>query len=65
MGELLKKARVEFKRWNLEQIGKYINAFDATYEHIQQLEKKYKEKENTKEDANEKTTQEEAKKIFL
>jgi hypothetical protein len=35
MGELLKKARVEFKRWNLEQIGKYINAFDATYEHIQ------------------------------
>jgi hypothetical protein len=29
------------------------------------LEKKYKEKENTKEDANEKTTQEEAKKIFL
>ncbi len=35
MGELLEEARVEFRRWHFEQIGKYTSAFNAAYERIQ------------------------------
>jgi len=38
MGELLEEDRVELKGWHFKQIGKYINALDAAYEHIWQLE---------------------------
>jgi hypothetical protein len=34
MDELLEKGRVEFKRCHFEQIEKYTNALDATFEHI-------------------------------
>jgi hypothetical protein len=38
MGELLEEDRVEFRGWHFEQIRKYTNALDATYEHIWQLD---------------------------
>jgi hypothetical protein len=34
IGEILKEAIVEFKRWHFEQTWKYTNALDAPHEHI-------------------------------
>lgn len=32
LGEALKKAEVEFKRWHFEQIKNYINVLDVAYQ---------------------------------
>jgi hypothetical protein len=36
LGEALKKAEVEFKRWHFEQIKNYINALDVAH-HVTKL----------------------------
>ncbi len=65
MGELLEEARAKCKRWHFEQIGKYTNALDATYERIWQLGEKDKEEEDIEEGVNEEATQEKAKQVSL
>jgi len=47
MGELLEEDRTKFRRWHFEQTRKYTSALDVAYEHIQQLEEKDKEEEDT------------------
>ncbi len=34
LGEDLKKAKVEFKRWHVEQIKGYVSALDVAYQRI-------------------------------
>ncbi len=47
MGELLEEAKEEFMKWHFKQTRKYISTLDVRYEHIQQLEEKDKEEEDT------------------
>lgn len=65
MDEFLEEAKTNFKKWHFKQTWKYTIAFDATYESIWYLERKYKEEGNTEEIVIKETSKEEVNNKFL